>query len=987
MSNVIPIVSSSPPPMGWDDEDDDDFGNFAMAPNLAPQAVSSFDVNFSSSDLSLPEDFQPGNSKDKQNQFHIADSNVENNNPLSSGDRCPNTVQDLGNNNFDAPEAEDDFEEFAQFDDNLGNDCNHETTTRHTDILSQQHNSEHNEAQQQLPQQRNLSLDETAEAGSTSCTVLKNNESVYSNSSTVDSGVFSTDLSPSTNFYPSDMCRKLEASDFETSFPDDSPVANDRTVYEVKHEGELSIPDALKHDVHSIPNALKHEAGPSLHDEASKPECDAPFNDNMVDADEDDWSNFSAAGLVETTVDVPANHDFLETQEHPEVRDSHSLPTEEHSNSLPSSLEHPEYSHSLPPTVEHPADSPSLPTVEHPADSPSLPTVEHPADSPSLPPSVHSIVDPAATEEHVATQPVPCVTPEESLVVSPNLSSQVVDGLTCQNHVKDCVNDNGDSGKLSDVKLCSESSGSIEAVEHSKKPDVDSGILDGSKNNGSSEIQEFQASYPEAVVNSLPEQGSDINLEVSAGDESSSTLGYSTISETPVAEISNDGHGSVPTVESESHTGVICDAEFEDDLEFGEFNTVVNSKDDSSDEVAPITFRVSECDAEDTASNDIDFGTGQPARFNDNSEGEDDFAAFDEAGNSDEDFGDFGSVSPAVPNGAPENHESDDSFGDFGNTGQPDVGEAGWADFGSAEVAETRKEPPVPADKSLPASNQKIAGDSGQSKAQKLERAVLNCFPQVTPVVQQSEDLDNDLPPQEHAGDQDLTPLDTVVELGLTNPLEAKQQTWTVVQHPAKKDPKVRLWTQLKDLDSCHALIYNWPSSHCCKEVYGTLKIDTQNVLFTQKKQAVPFYSSGMNLLEPIRGNGTKPLKHQANQIIEQPRQEQLQTVTSVQDIPPVDFDWSSSGLTNPLTANTLDLDFLVVQGSDSSEKTSVFKADSQESARSSLQPLEEMMKKSTPTAKLATQEVLSPEALRILERMPNLSFMQSRVLMFPVKQ
>lgn len=66
---------------------------------------------------------------------------------------------------------------------------------------------------------------------------------------------------------------------------------------------------------------------------------------------------------------------------------------------------------------------------------------------------------------------------------------------------------------------------------------------------------------------------------------------------------------------------------------------------------------------------------------------------------------------------------------------------------------------------------------------------MLSCFPQVQLVAPQPQDLDNDLPPQEHAGDQDLTPLDTVIELGLTNPLEAKQQTWTVVQHPAKLVP------------------------------------------------------------------------------------------------------------------------------------------------------------------------------------------------------
>lgn len=65
----------------------------------------------------------------------------------------------------------------------------------------------------------------------------------------------------------------------------------------------------------------------------------------------------------------------------------------------------------------------------------------------------------------------------------------------------------------------------------------------------------------------------------------------------------------------------------------------------------------------------------------------------------------------------------------------------------------------------------------------------------------------------------------------------------------------------------------------------------------------------------------------------------------------------------------------------------SVFKAENQDSARIPLQPLEEILKKTTPTAKFVTNEVLSPEAVRILEKMPDLSFMHSAVLMFPVKQ
>ncbi|XP_065285073.1 aftiphilin isoform X3 [Dermacentor albipictus] len=167
----------------------------------------------------------------------------------------------------------------------------------------------------------------------------------------------------------------------------------------------------------------------------------------------------------------------------------------------------------------------------------------------------------------------------------------------------------------------------------------------------------------------------------------------------------------------------------------------------------------------------------------------------------------------------------------------------------------------------------------------------------------------------------------------------------------------VRLWEQLQDLDHAPSLKFSWNGSQSCQHLLQSLSIDSRNI------------QAGADSA-----------------------------------IPPAQFDWTSSGLVNPLeqpaASTLLDLEFLSslssatvgsspptsslekeFLGLSSSEEAPVL---SQSSAPSKLQ---ELLRNNVSTLSSTRRRpsLLSGEAQAILDRLPDLSFMQARVLMFPV--
>ncbi|XP_059410793.1 aftiphilin-like isoform X4 [Carassius carassius] len=194
------------------------------------------------------------------------------------------------------------------------------------------------------------------------------------------------------------------------------------------------------------------------------------------------------------------------------------------------------------------------------------------------------------------------------------------------------------------------------------------------------------------------------------------------------------------------------------------------------------------------------------------------------------------------------------------------------------------------------------------------------------------------------------------------------------------------VWQQLQDVHNAYGLRYQWGGSHTNKALLCSLGIDTRNILFTgQKKQPVivPMYAASLGMLEPTK-EPVKPVSaaEMIASIAKSPSvSTELNTCppdTAQESLPPVQFDWSSSGLTNPLDGVDPELYELTQAKLDVSGGSSRV-VDAFARLMSTVE------KTSTSTRKpVQKEENLSEEARRVISGLPDLSFMQAKVLMFP---
>ncbi|KFO87820.1 Aftiphilin [Buceros rhinoceros silvestris] len=243
--------------------------------------------------------------------------------------------------------------------------------------------------------------------------------------------------------------------------------------------------------------------------------------------------------------------------------------------------------------------------------------------------------------------------------------------------------------------------------------------------------------------------------------------------------------------------------------------------------------------------------------------------------------------------------------------------------------------------------------------------------------------------------------------------LEAGKKQMTTEETLANTGELMDVWTELQDIHDAYGLRYQWGGSHSNKKLLCSLGIDTRNILFTgNRKQPVivPMYAAGLGMLEPTK----EPLKpiSAAEKIASigqtPPVSPEMNTCTSDQfqeSLPPVQFDWSSSGLTNPLDASggstLLNLDFFgPVDDSSSSSTTTIPGVDPElyELTTSKLETsnasnrvtdafarlMSTVEKASTSTRKPKKEEHLSEEAAKVISSLPDLTFMHAKVLMFP---
>ncbi|XP_059504288.1 aftiphilin-like [Stegostoma tigrinum] len=378
----------------------------------------------------------------------------------------------------------------------------------------------------------------------------------------------------------------------------------------------------------------------------------------------------------------------------------------------------------------------------------------------------------------------------------------------------------------------------------------------------------------------------------------------------------------------------------------------------------------------------------------------------------DEDFGEFGSIQEANTESEFAGFKSDDFTPGEQDTewnafGYSVAESTSWATFDEEEsrgaVKEeisqcSRTEVALSSDKQLtgwadstPAQHIGEEPQSQVSLLKRLERVFQTCFSPV-PTIKVTK--------------EEICSLGQLLQSGLERGDQVK----------ANNGELLSVWTELQDVEDAHGLRYQWGGSHSNKKLLISLGIDTRNILFTgQRKQPVivPAYASGLGMLEPTK-EPVKPIS--AAEKIASIGQISTASVTpsemcgsasdQIQEhVPPVQFDWSSSGLTNPLDANggstILNLDFFGPLDDSSSNNSDIIPGVDPELYELTTCKLENTgtinrvtdafarlmltaEKTSTSTRKQKKEEVLSKEAAKVIASLPDLSFMHAKVLMFP---
>ncbi|XP_068820923.1 aftiphilin isoform X2 [Capricornis sumatraensis] len=358
-------------------------------------------------------------------------------------------------------------------------------------------------------------------------------------------------------------------------------------------------------------------------------------------------------------------------------------------------------------------------------------------------------------------------------------------------------------------------------------------------------------------------------------------------------------------------------------------------------------------------------------------------------------FGDFDSV-PNIQDDCSAFQDSDD-FADFSSAGLSQVVDwnafedgqkdsCSWAAFGDQQATEShhRKEawqshrtdekidaPGTPKvhSVSLAASKGAVAGGHLHETTTSVQTALLNrlerifeaCFPSIF------------VPDTE----EEVTSLKHLLETS-TLPIKTREAL-------AESGELLDVWTELQDVHDAHGLRYQWGGSHSNKKLLCSLGIDTRNILFTgNKKQPVivPMYAAGLGMLEPTK-EPLKPLSA-AEKIASigqtTTMSPEMNTCTSDQfqeSLPPVQFDWSSSGLTNPLDG--VDPELYELTTSKLEISTSSLKV-----TDAFARLMSTVEKTSTSTRKPKREEHLSEEAIKVIASLPDLTFMHAKVLMFP---
>ncbi|CAG0881488.1 unnamed protein product [Darwinula stevensoni] len=203
------------------------------------------------------------------------------------------------------------------------------------------------------------------------------------------------------------------------------------------------------------------------------------------------------------------------------------------------------------------------------------------------------------------------------------------------------------------------------------------------------------------------------------------------------------------------------------------------------------------------------------------------------------------------------------------------------------------------------------------------------------------------------------------------------------------------IWSRLWNSDNSRSLKFQWTNCYGAKDLFSALNVDSRNIL-PGLKMKVPAFASTLasGPLEPLKAASETPRRDD-----ERHRDGPDPPIETA--VPPAHFDWTGSGLTNPLddvsSFSLLDLDLLgtIDPGTGSSSFEDILLSNLEKEAESmapkpnppqaTFSKILKASKSKVPSFAKPTKS-LSQEAQDCLAQLPNLSFMKSKVLMFPVK-
>ncbi|XP_043220013.1 aftiphilin-like isoform X2 [Amphibalanus amphitrite] len=191
------------------------------------------------------------------------------------------------------------------------------------------------------------------------------------------------------------------------------------------------------------------------------------------------------------------------------------------------------------------------------------------------------------------------------------------------------------------------------------------------------------------------------------------------------------------------------------------------------------------------------------------------------------------------------------------------------------------------------------------------------------------------------------------------------------------------VWYQLRETDATPALQYRWPAGRSYTALLHALRVDASNIINfggwggRPSRFGQPLGSD--SILQPVRAvleptpaappapPSQPPAQQQQQQSVQQEQQPQQPSPPAGGEVPPAAFDWNSAGLKNPLDSTGLERELL------SAEEPPAPRSAAADSVLSRLMAQ-------------TAERPLSEAASQVVARIPDIDFMQAKVLMFPVR-